>query len=336
MKVPTPRQLPSGSWFIQMRLGGQSVPVTAETRSECITRAQLIKAEHKAGKRITSASGHTIGDLVDDYIASRKNILSPTTLAAYASVRDTRFKSLMKMQYKDVKSWQKLVNEEAKLCSPKSLKNAWSLVRASIAYAQLEVPTVTLPQIQSKPHEYLTPDQITVFVEGMRGKSHETAALLGLHGLRKSEIFGLTWDNVDLERKSITIDGALVRVDGEYVYKQENKNRSSKRTIPILIDRLYELLQAQENKTGFVITSYPELLFKQVNTVCKNNNLPKIGVHGLRHSFASLAYHLGVPERIAMQMGGWSDMGTMHRIYTHIAQRDVDNYADELRTFFKT
>ncbi len=38
MKVPKPRKLTSGTWFIQMRLGGESVPVSAATRTECVDR----------------------------------------------------------------------------------------------------------------------------------------------------------------------------------------------------------------------------------------------------------------------------------------------------------
>ena len=45
MKVPEPRHLPSGSWFIQMRLNGVSVPVTAPTKKQCIHEAEVIKAE---------------------------------------------------------------------------------------------------------------------------------------------------------------------------------------------------------------------------------------------------------------------------------------------------
>ena len=58
--------------------------------------------------------------------------------------------------------------------------------------------------------------------------------------------------------------------------------------------------------------------------------------HGLRHSFASLCYHLGIPAKIAMQLGGWSDMQTMLRIYTHISQRDIGARVEDLRSFFQT
>ena len=42
MKVPEPRKLKSGTWFLQMRLGGESVPVSAATRTECIRQAEKI------------------------------------------------------------------------------------------------------------------------------------------------------------------------------------------------------------------------------------------------------------------------------------------------------
>jgi hypothetical protein len=56
MKVPEPRKLKSGTWFIQMRLGGESVPVSAATRTECIRQAEKIKADYRNGKKPQSAS----------------------------------------------------------------------------------------------------------------------------------------------------------------------------------------------------------------------------------------------------------------------------------------
>ena len=51
MKVPKARKLPSGMWFIQLRLGGVSIPVTEKTEKKCRDAAALIKAEYAAGKR---------------------------------------------------------------------------------------------------------------------------------------------------------------------------------------------------------------------------------------------------------------------------------------------
>ena len=68
--------------------------------------------------------------------------------------------------------------------------------------------------------------------------------------------------------------------------------------------------------------------------MCAANGLPQVGNHGLRHSFASLAYHLGIPEKIAMEIGGWEDSKTMHDIYTHLAKRDIAKRSEDFSNFF--
>lgn len=80
MKVPEPRKLPSGTWFIQMRLNGISVPVSASTKKECIRQAQLIKAEHRAGKRHFVLTDKTVKDVLDEYIEKKRGGLSPSTI----------------------------------------------------------------------------------------------------------------------------------------------------------------------------------------------------------------------------------------------------------------
>ena len=92
MKVPEPKKLPSGNWFIQMRLNGVSVPVTAPTAKECKRQAELIKAEYRANKRVIRAHKEniTLGDAISKYIAERSNSLSPSTLNGYECIKKTR------------------------------------------------------------------------------------------------------------------------------------------------------------------------------------------------------------------------------------------------------
>ena len=101
-----------------------------------------------------------------------------------------------------------------------------------------------------------------------------------------------------------------------------------------MMDELHAALSTVKDKTGLVYRSNPNLIWRRINTVCRERDLPEIGVHGLRHSFASLAYHLSVPEKIAMQIGGWADYGTMRKIYTHLAQKDIVKYEAEITKFF--
>jgi integrase len=57
-------------------------------------------------------------------------------------------------------------------------------------------------------------------------------------------------------------------------------------------------------------------------------------VHGLRHSFASLAYHLKWSEATTMREGGWANTDTVHRIYTHLAAQDANDDIKRMQNFY--
>ena len=328
MKVPEPRKLKSGNWFIQMRLNGSSVSVTASSATECKRQAQLIKAEHLIEKRNAHGGKKdpTVDEVLQSYIKSREKVLSPSTIKAYKSVAEHRFASYKNKRLSAIRNWQTVINDEVSDgVTAKTLKNAWSLLSSAIAYAGHPVPSVKLPQVIPSVRPWLTAEQITEFVKAVQGKPCEIPALLALHSLRRSEIAGLTWDKIDLKKKVIYIEGsAVINADNELVFRKANKTKNSHRAIPIMIPSLHTALSKVplKERTGRVVQSCPNTLYKQINSVCKQNGLPEVGVHGLRHSFASLAHHVGMPEQEAMLIGGWEDAQTMHRIYTHISDRD--------------
>lgn len=164
----------------------------------------------------------------------------------------------------------------------------------------------------------------------------EIAALLALHSLIRSEVMALEWKNVDLARGRLRVSGVVVPDENnDYIWKPENKNETSSRTVPIMIPRLKELLQQSKKRTGRIINGDPNTIYSQINAICRKNNLPEVGWHGLRHSFVALALHLSVPEQITARMGGWKDLATIHKIYTHIAQQDVDSYGEEMKNFYQ-
>ena len=102
------------------------------------------------------------------------------------------------------------------------------------------------------------------------------------------------------------------------------------------VKELYDVLTAEKKKDGLVVSCDPYTIWRTINKICERNGLPKVGIHGLRHSFVSLAYHLDVPEKIVMEIGGWSDYQTMRKIYTHIAKSDISKYTDQFKLFFSS
>ena len=74
-------------------------------------------------------------------------------------------------------------------------------------------------------------------------------------------------------------------------------------------------------------------MYDHINSACKKVGLPKVGVHGLRHTFASLAYHLDWKKLSTMSQGGWSSSRIVDEVYTHNADLDAD--VERMRKFYE-
>lgn len=335
MKTPKARKLKSGNWFIQLRLDGQSITVTAPTETECKKKAELIKAEHRSGVHSANKTARelTLKEAEQRYISHHKAVLSPSTYRSYEIYKNTRFPAYQDKKLPNI-DWQAMINAELETKSEKTVKNAWALVHAALLHVGYPIPSVKLAKVPVKEIPFLQPEEILPFCEAIKGRPYEIAALLELHGLRLSEARGLTWDKIDLKKQTITIHGATVRgVDG-YVDKETNKNRTSSRVVPIMIPQLADALAAVSDKTGKVVTQAPQTLTDDIKRACERAKVTVVGNHGLRHSFASLGYHLEIPERQLMEWGGWADFTTMHKIYIRLAASDRTKHLNRVANFF--
>lgn len=332
ISVPTPRQLSSGKWFIQLRINGESVPVTAETEALCRAQARAIKAGLLEQKK--KQLPKTLSAAIDEYIKDHSSVLSPSTIYGYEDIKRNRFKAYAGKDIYVFTKWQTMINDEAELCSAKTLKNAWGLVARVLRYNKVELPEVTLPQVVKKELAWLNYEQILVFLEAIKGKPVEFAALLALHSLRRSELLAITPAKIDED--GIHVSGSIVQAkDYKFVSKETNKNQASVRVIPIMIPRLQELIDASTNAPDEpYVTICPNNIYVHLKKICESAGLPVISVHGLRRSFASLAYHLGWSERKTMMIGGWSDYKTMHDMYIKLDNSDLEDAAKTMSEFY--
>lgn len=339
MKVPEPKKT-KGGWRIQLRLGGKSIPVIAADRKSCIRAAAQIKADWQSGSYKVTVIDSTISEAVSKYIEAREAVLSPSTIRSYRIIEKNRWQAVKHRKLSDIKpaEWQRIVSAEARACSPKTLKNAFGLLKSAARYAGYPLPDdIRLPQPEHNERAYLLPDDIPIFVAAVKDTKYAVPLLLALSSMRISEISALRWENIPSNPKLIHTNGAVVLgSDNRYKHKRTNKNSSSNRSIPIFIPELSNAIKRDRQPTGYVLSCSQNTLRNAVKRICEENDLPAVSPHGLRHSFASLCYHLRVPERICMEIGGWSDNQTMHKIYTHIAKSDVEHYTSELGSFFGT
>ena len=340
MKVPAAKKLPSGNYNIMLRLGGENISITRLTEAECRVEAQLIKSEYLAGRRKRRVD-MTLGEVIDKFIESRRKVLSPATINGYESIRKNRFQDYMDVSISAIKDWQQVINDEVNAdISAKTIKNSWALVCSAFKFLGMEQPSVKLPQITQSVRPWLDAEQVKVFVKAIKGHPCEIPALLALHSLRRSEILGLTWDKINLNSGLIRVEGAAVIGAGnKLVYKNTNKTKRSRRVVPIMIPELKTALEAipQDKRSGLIYAKNPNNIWDQVNRICDKNGLPQVGVHGLRHSFASIAFsaNVGMTEREVMEIGGWEDYQTVHKIYEHLSDKNRQEAAKKFTAFFQ-
>ena len=332
--VPAPRQVSSGKWYIYLRLSTGTYSITDKDYNRCIARARAIKAGVLEEQQ--NGDGITLMQAIDKYIESRSAVLSPSTIRGYRIIQRNRFPGLMGQNVYKIsrRQLQTAVNKECREVSAKTVKNAYGLISAAIAYETDRQITVTLPQVIPNEHEFLTPEQIPVFLGTVKGTDIELACLLGLWSLRQSEISALTRGDIDFTANTIKVNRAAVPDEhNKMVVKPETKNTSSRRTIP-LSPRIKELIPPDLPKDTQLVKIAPASLRRKINKICEENNLPQIGVHGLRHSFASLGYSLGIPEKELMAIGGWSNDATMKKIYTHISKQQKQDAIQKFMEFY--
>jgi len=339
MKIPKARRLPSGAYNIQMRLGGESYSVTKDTETACELEAYQIKASYLAGKPKARRKPKelTLRVICERYIAKKEKAgRSPSTIRSYQSITENRFQAVMDKPIESVKNWQKVYDEDLQGLQPKTAKNVWSFFKSAAKDAGIILPDIEPVVIVPKEHAFLEPEQITKFVSAVKNDSFAIPLLLALSGLRFSEILGLTWDKIDLDKDLIHISGAVVTdKNNQRVAKPTNKTADSQRYVPIMIPELKTALQAVTAKEGYLTTVHGATLYKHAKEICESAGIPVVGIHGLRHSFASLCYSLNVPEKVTQQLGGWSDYRTVMTIYTHLAKKDIAKYTEDIKQFFQ-
>lgn len=329
--VPKPRQLPSGKWNIELKRKGEgNISITEPTAELCVAKAKAVRAGFVEIQK--SMPKMTVRDAMQRYI-DRRALLSPSTILGYQNIMRNRFKAVMD---KDVSSvdWQAAINAEAAICSAKTVKNAWGCVKSALTDAGCVVPPVVLPKVVPRELPWLDYEQILIFLDAIRDTPGELGALLALHSLRKSEILGLTVGKIDRKKKLIRVEGSTVIGPDGLTDKETNKTSASRREVPIMIPRLLDLIP-DGPPDAKLIDYYSNTLYRRINAACRAAGLPEVGVHGLRRSFASLAYHLKWDMLTTMRIGGWDDDTIVKDVYTKLSAKDVDANVERMRAYYR-
>lgn len=190
---------------------------------------------------------------------------------------------------------------------------------------------VTPPKKRETAFRFYSPEQLrNLFAVVVHTPLELPVKLAAYLGLRRSEICGLRWEHVDLKAGVISVREVRTEVGGDIVLKAP-KTRTSVRRLGIagLQDLQQVLLRAWEQRRTddpreWVVLwpdgapPRPDRLTAALSLVVRRHYLPKISLHGLRHSFASVANSQGVPMHDISRTLGHSSMAVTSNIYTHL------------------
>lgn len=156
--------------------------------------------------------------------------------------------------------------------------------------------------------------------------------VFALLGLRRSEVLGLKWADVDLEQGSLRVERGVQRVNGELV-ELPIKTARSRRTLPLpalVVDVLVDHKRQQEAARSALAGSWPssDYVFapsvgtaidprnctRLVQNACRDAGVRTVRLHDFRHGCVSVLLELGVPPRTAMEIVGHTTLDDHERL----------------------
>ncbi|MGA9690628.1 MAG: site-specific integrase [Pseudonocardiaceae bacterium] len=185
--------------------------------------------------------------------------------------------------------------------------------------------------------EPFTSTEAHTFLHEVQGhRLYALWVILLMLGLRRSEVCGLHWSDVDLDNGTLRVSRGLQRVNGS-LRELPPKTRRSRRTVPlpllcVRVLREHRDRQAKERvdarrgwaDTPYVFTSTvgtplePRTLTRTFHALCARHGLRRVRLHDLRHSCVSLLLALGVHPRIVMEIVGHSAIEMTMNVYGHV------------------
>lgn len=242
---------------------------------------------------------------------------------------------------------RRMLSEVTKQSSAATAKESHRVLRTALAAACREelisrnvVQLVPAPRVEPRALRPWSLDDTLTFLEAARTDPLYAAFVLAVAlGLRRGEILGLQWKDVNLDRRTLTVRTTLNR-GGKELYLDTTKNRRA-RVIPIPLMcvaplRLQRLRQADRraaagadwHESDHVFTTRsgrpiePRNLYRSFLRIASSAGLPQIRLHDTRHGCASLLFAAGVAPRTVMEILGHSQIAVTMNVYTHVSDGD--------------
>lgn len=329
--TPKATKLPSGRWraraydYTDQNGKRHYVSYTADTKAEARAAAKAhIPTVRNAGIPYPDL---TLSEAYNRYIDTRTETLAPSTVREYRNAAKRDFPNLMSMKLKDItpELVQLAVNEASGNYSPKTVRDKHGLLHKVLRlYAPGIVLTTDLPKKKQIEVYVPTSDEVTKALTAADEHLRVPILLASRGSLRRSEICALTLD--DVTDFGVNVNKAMVKDEhNKFVIKQP-KTAAGYRFCPLPPDVIKEI-----KAWSFNIT--PDDLERRWQKLKTSQQL-NFKFHAFRHYWASLLHAKGLPDQYIAQIGGWSTIEMLHRVYAHALRDKTPEFNNQVVDIF--
>ena len=339
---------------------GKTVYKNVLGKTQAEVKSKLKRAiQENAEVDTLKAAQYTVGQWMDVWFENYAKIkVRPTSHQTYRGYIDNHIKpNIGKIQLNKLttlelqKLYKKLLSRgrvdrieakgQPKGLSPKTVRNIHQVISSAMDFAKAQKliavnPTdgCALPKLEHREMKTLPVEQLASFLrEAKESGVFEMYYIELATGLRRGELLGLKWEDLDLEQCTLRVQRQVSRINGEVV-EDPLKTKNSYRTISLGEDAV-GILKKQKKKCGdseYVFPSptggpiSPDSVIQMLHRVLKRAGLPKVRFHDLRHTFATVALQNGVDIKTVSGMLGHYSAGFTLDTYAHVttaAQREA-------------
>lgn len=367
---------PDGRWQTQIRIGTnekgrpQYRYLYAKTKADLQQKVNSVIAQIEGG---TYADPHkiTLGQWMAEWLEGRRPHIREATWQFYESLSRVHIiPALGKVQLNKIttRDIQRLLNEKLTAgrvtgggLSPKTIKYIHVTIQAALKQAVRErlitvnpAEAVELPKDNPREMQTLSREQIGKLLDTARGGPFYMVLLLDLStGLRRGELLGLQWQDIDFSKGTLTVKRQLTLGRGG-IKLSEPKSKAGKRTITLPGEILQALKEhkRQQNETRLLMgEAYQnkDFVFATAegdpisihslrhcfNKLLKEADLPEVRFHDLRHSYATLALGAGISPKVIQQILGHSQITVTLDTYAHVTREMQQEAADKMGDILK-
>lgn len=361
----------------------QQLTRTYDTMKEA--RAELSRIRHEVGKgSYVKPSTQTLSEYLDEYLVGATRDCRESTKVSYRDAfrcpRDKLgHRPLQSITKADIEalveymltSGRKRGGKPGTGLGPRSVRLTLGRLNAAFELAFLEGKVVRNPVALVSAPEYVPAERDTWsnaevhrFLTWAKLDRLHAAWRLSLYGLRRGEVLGLRWSDIDLDKRKLTVNQARVLVEHR-VRIEEPKSRNGKRTLPLddaLVAALKELRKRQLHDRmeagevyaaglgeldwytpgdAYVVTDTvgvpvpPEWYSDEFVRLLRQASLPKIRLHDSRHTTLSLMEKAGVPISVISKWAGHYDSAFTMKTYVHASDDDLVTGSETLGKLYK-